>query len=183
MRVFKSKSMLCIQQLNSRFPGGCIRRGGKEASGWTFFGILRSNIWNSGVSPDSILLPSHFILLWLIEEMPPKAPLRHKWNRTQWIWGCPIHSGWKTQTWMKTSEHEETAETRNEGSVMGKSGADNCYFFLMNPVEQFDFLKPWTWITCLKIFLIKEKNKTKTLNINTRKVAWKRWRSRKLNFT
>lgn len=36
------------------------------------------------LSLDSIL-PSHFILLWLMEEMPSLGPLRPKWNRMEWV--------------------------------------------------------------------------------------------------
>lgn len=39
-----------------------------------------------------------------MEGMPPLGPLRPKWNRMEWVWGCPLHSPWKPQTGIKNSE-------------------------------------------------------------------------------
>ena len=65
---------------------------------WTSFGTLRWDIWNAGFV---FWLPCHFILLWLMEEMPPRGSLRPKWNRAQQAWGCPIHRDRKAQTRIK----------------------------------------------------------------------------------
>lgn len=72
MRVFE---VSVYNRWLNRFPGSCIMRG--EEPGEHQVEVL----WHTDIkqlqcrflSPDTILLPSHFILLWRMEEMPLKV--------------------------------------------------------------------------------------------------------------
>lgn len=76
-----------IQQACHHFFGGWVIK--EEEPVGTRFGLSSAYPrQTSGVEVlflDSNILPSHFILLWLMEEMALIVPFRPKWNRTEWF--------------------------------------------------------------------------------------------------